>query len=147
MRRSPWILVVDDSRDALDLALDALRRVPVEVHTARDGREALAVLHLAGQPPAGERLQPRVIFLDLRMPRVDGFEVLRALRSHAHTRAIPVVVLSTSSSPEDVRRAYELGANSYLVKRPETQDPGARLAEAARYWLEINFQPTAGVTV
>jgi DNA-binding NarL/FixJ family response regulator len=55
-----------------------------------------------------------------------------------------VVVVSTSSSPDDARRAYELGANSYLVKRAETRDPGGWLAEAARYWVEMNFQPTVG---
>ena len=146
MRRSPTILLVDDSRDDLDIALRALRRIflPVDVHTARDGREALSVLHVNGQPHSGERLRPRVIFLDLRMPLVDGFEVLRALRSHAHTRVIPVVMVSTSASPDDARRAYELGANSYLVKQTETADPGRWLAEAARYWVELNFQPTAG---
>jgi CheY-like chemotaxis protein len=140
------ILLVDDSRDDLDIALRALRRtgLPVDVRTARNGREALSVLQISGRPDPGERLRPQVIFLDLRMPLVDGFEVLRALRSHAQTRSIPVVVVSTSSSPDDVRRAYELGANSYLVKRAETRDPGGWLAEAARYWVEMNFQPTVG---
>jgi two-component system response regulator len=140
---SPTILLVDDSRDDLDIALRALRRLPVDVRTARDGREALRVLHANGST-VGERLRPRVIFLDLRMPLIDGFEVLLALRSHAHTRAIPVVVVSTSASPDDVRRAYELGANSYLVKPTESRDPGDWLAEAARYWVEMNFQSTAG---
>jgi CheY-like chemotaxis protein len=146
VKLSPAILLVDDSRDDLDIALRALRRtgLPVDVHTARNGREALAVLHVCGRPDPGEGLRPQVIFLDLRMPLIDGFEVLRALRSHAQTRVIPVVVVSTSSSPDDARRAYELGANSYLVKRAETRDPGGWLAEAARYWVEINFQPTVG---
>jgi two-component system response regulator len=143
---SPVILLVDDSRDDLDIALRALRRTGLlaDVHTARNGREALSVLHLCGRPEPGERLRPQVIFLDLRMPLLDGFEVLHALRSHAQTRAIPVVVVSTSSSPDDARRAYELGANSYLVKRAETRDPGGWLAEAARYWVEMNFQPAVG---
>jgi two-component system, response regulator len=140
---SPTILLVDDSRDDLDIALRALRRLPVHVCTARDGREALSVLHANGSS-VGERLRPRVIFLDLRMPLIDGFEVLLALRSHAHTRAIPVVVFSTSASPDDARRAYELGANSYLVKPAETRNPGDWLAEAAHYWVEMNFQPTVG---
>jgi CheY-like chemotaxis protein len=144
MTLSPTILLVDDSRDDVDIALRALRRLPIDVRTARDGREALAVLHANGSSHAGERLRPRVIFLDLRMPLIDGFEVLLALRSHAHTRAIPVVVISTSASPDDIRRAYDLGANSYLVKPSETRDPGDWLAEAARYWVEMNFQPTAG---
>jgi CheY-like chemotaxis protein len=143
---APTILLVDDSADDLDIALRALRRthLPVDVRTARDGREALSVLHPSRERSAGERLRPRVIFLDLRMPLLDGFDVLRVLRSDPQTRDIPVVMISTSSSPDDIRRAYELGANSYVVKRTETPDPGDWLAEAARYWVEINFQPNAG---
>jgi two-component system response regulator len=93
---------------------------------------------------APEPLRPRVIFLDLRMPLVDGFEVLQALRGAPHTRSTPVVMLSTSSSPDDVRRAYELGANSFLVKRWDAGDAGSMIAEAARYWVRLNFLPTAG---
>jgi two-component system response regulator len=140
------ILLVDDSGDDLAIALRALRRtnLPVEVRTARDGREALAVLHVDGRSSAREPLRPRVIFLDLRMPRADGFEVLRALRDAPHTRDIPVVVISTSASPADAQRAYELGANSYLVKRAEVGDPGGLIAQAARYWVELNYLPMAG---
>lgn len=142
----PVLLLVDDNCDDRDLALRALRRldVPIEVRTARDGREALAALHVRGSPPGTEPVVPRVIFLDVCMPFVDGLEVLRAVRSAPHTRATPVVMLSTSSSPDDVRRAYELGANSYLVKRADGVDSGALIAEAARYWLALNFGPTAG---
>ena len=112
--------------------------------TARDGGEALKALQVNHGPPDGKELRPRVIFLDVRMPRMDGFEVLRALRSAPHTRTIPVVMVSTSAWPEDVRRAYELGANSYLVKRFDGRDPGGFIAEAARYWVELNFVPKAG---
>jgi two-component system response regulator len=141
------ILLVDDSGDDLALALRALRRsnLPVDVRTARDGREALAVLdveHRSARPL--DPLRPAVIFLDLRMPRVDGFEVLRALRRAPHTRDIPVVVCSSSSSADDVRRAYALGANSYLLKCGEGEDAGALIAQAARYWVELNFLPKAG---
>jgi len=114
------------------------------VRTARDGGEALAALQVNGGQPDGKELRPRVIFLDVRMPRMDGFEVLRVLRSTPHTRAIPVVMVSTSAWPEDVRRAYELGANSYLVKRFDGSDPGGFIAEAARYWVELNYVPKAG---
>jgi len=140
------ILLVDDSGEDLDIALRALRRanLSLEVRTARDGDEALAALHLRGDPPDRNLRLPRVIFLDVRMPRIDGFDVLRALRSAPHTRSIPVVMVSTSAWPEDVRRAYELGANSYLVKRFDREDPGAFIAEAARYWVELNSVPKAG---
>jgi len=140
------LLLVDDDGDDVAIALRALRRLelPVEVRTARNGREALAVLHADGDWSAGEPLHPRVIFLDVKMPLLDGFEVLRALRRFPHTRAVPVVMLSTSSQPGDIRRAYELGANSYLVKRGVSGDPGTMIAQAARYWVELNCISQAG---
>lgn len=140
------ILLVDDSGEDLAIAQRALQRanLSLEVRTARDGGEALEALQVNHGPPDGKELRPRVIFLDVRMPRMDGFEVLRALRSAPHTRWIPVVMVSTSAWPEDVRRAYELGANSYLVKRFDGHEPGGFIAEAARYWVELNYVPKAG---
>lgn len=146
MSAAPVLMLVDDSGDDLALALRSLRRLarPVDVRTARDGREALAALHVRGPSGSPRPLSPCVIFLDLRMPHVDGFEVLRAVRNAPHTRATPVVVMSSSSSPDDVRRAYELGANSYLVKPADGLDGGAVIADAARYWIELNLPPNAG---
>jgi CheY-like chemotaxis protein len=140
------VLLVDDSGEDLAIALRALDRakLPLDVYTARNGREALAALHLDDFPAGGEPLCPQVIFLDVKMPEIDGFEVLRTLRRAPRTRAIPVVMVSTSARTEDVRRAYELGANSYLVKRIDSRDPGAFIAQAARYWVELNFVPLAG---
>jgi CheY-like chemotaxis protein len=140
------ILLVDDSGEDLAIALRALRRahLPLEVRTARDGGEALQSLRAEGARPGDGASLPEVIFLDVHMPRMDGFEVLKTLRSMPHTRSIPVVMVSTSSWPEDVRRAYELGANSYLVKRFDRDDPGAFIADAARYWVELNYLPKTG---
>lgn len=135
------LLLVDDNSDDVSIALRAIgrARLPVEVETRSNGREALEALHLSdGAGNGAEPLHPDVIFLDLRMPQVDGFEVLRRLRRAPRTRGIPVVVISSSERPEDVRRSYELGANSYLVKRIDPREPGAWLAEAARYWIELN---------
>lgn len=143
MSRAPLLLLVDDDADDVMIALRAIGRalLPVQVQTLRNGREALEALHLCGSGTGDEPLQPDVIFLDLRMPQVDGFEVLERLRQARHTRMTPVVIISSSERPEDVRRSYELGANSYLVKRFDPRGPGAWLAEAARYWIQLNQTP------
>jgi len=140
---SPVLLWVDDDVDEIDVALRALREAEVEAEilVASDGLEALEVLHLGGAD-VDRQLRPRVIFVDLHMPRVDGFELLRALRELPETRDIPIVVVSSSNAPEDIRRSYELGANSYLVKPMEGLAPGAELAAAARYWTQLNRIPT-----
>lgn len=147
MSDRPLLLIVDDSDDDRAIAVRAIRRagLPVDVRTLANGREAIEALDPGGAG-SGRRAapEPRVIFLDLRMPEIDGFEVLRRLRRSAKTRAIPVVVVSSSDQPEDVRRSYALGANSYLVKRFDGRDPGGWLAEAARYWTEWNRVDASG---
>lgn len=108
------ILLVEDQAMDVDLTLRAFRRRqlanPVEV--ARDGAEALAWIE---RWKGGEPL-PTLILLDLKLPKVDGLEVLRRLKEHPLTRPVPVVVLTTSSREDDVRAAYQTGANSYIVK-------------------------------
>lgn len=141
MKPKPLLLLVEDNPDDVTIALRAIRRaeLPVEVLTLGNGREALEALDLSGDGPRGRKpLAPQVIFLDLQMPLVDGFEVLKRLREAPRTQSIPVVVVSSSERPEDVRRSYELGANSYLVKQFDGREPGGWLADAARYWLELN---------
>lgn len=146
MREDAAILLVEDDRNEVDVALRAIRRAglhaPVEV--ARDGQAALEVLGLEPNPSVGEALRPRVVFLDLKLPRVDGWEVLRRLRQHPETAALPVVVVSSSDEHDDVRRAYALGANSFVVKRFDRRGPGRYFAEAARYWLELNHAEPRG---
>lgn len=139
------ILLVEDNRDELDVALRAMRQAGLEesVIVARDGQEALESLGL--EDPQGEAAaaRPRVVFLDLKMPRVDGFEVLRRIRSTPETAHLPVVVVSASQREPDVRKSYELGANSFLVKQYDRGRPGEYLADAARYWLDLNIRPPA----
>ena len=112
----------------------ARRQLATRIDVARDGEEALARLAdwSAGQPP------PVVILLDLNLPKVSGLEVLRAIKTHAVYRCIPVVVLTTSKEDTDVNRAYTLGANSYIVKPLDF----ARFTEVAEqirtYWSDLN---------
>ena len=143
----PSILLVDDDDDYLFVALRAIERtgLRVDVRVARSAAEALALLGLAsdrsapGPPPPCQRVA--LVMLDLRMPGTDGLEVLRRMQETARTRSIPVVVVSSSDRPDDVRQSYELGANSYVVKRYLAIPPGAYVAEAARYWIELNELP------
>lgn len=131
------VLVEDDGND-LAVALRAFRRGRLEerVQVLRDGAAALEYLRDV-TCDAGLRA-PKVIFLDLKMPKVDGLAVLRALRADDRTRRIPVVVVSSSDRDSDVSEAYQLGANSYLVKRFDPSRPGEYLVDAARYWLDLN---------
>jgi len=141
MKQLPTILVVDDDEDHLSIARRAIARMRLtaELRVARDGAEALCLMGL--KPGATVALAPlpiAVVMLDLRMPGVSGWEVLTRMRESERTRRIPVVVVSASGRPEDVRRSYELGANSYMVKRYDPGQPGGYLAEAAHYWVELN---------
>lgn len=143
--RPDVLLLIEDERDHADVVVRALRKagIEVEIVVARDGQEAIEMLglDLPEHEPA-ETILPRAIFLDLKMPRVDGWEVLQRLRASPRMAAVPVVVLSGSDRPQDIQRSYALGANSFLLKRFDPRGPGAYLAEAARYWLELNQPAT-----
>ena len=132
------ILLVEDNPMDVDLTLRVFsrRRITNPIEVARDGEEALSWI---GRWEAGEPT-PIVILLDLNLPRVSGLEVLRVLKSNATTRAIPVVVLTTSSDENDVRTAYELGANSYIVKPVEFEKFMDMAAQLDVYWAVLNRQ-------
>jgi CheY-like chemotaxis protein len=130
------VLLVEDDPNDIAVAMRALRRSALaeRVRVLRDGVELVDYLQthdLAARPP-------KVILLDLKMPRMDGREALRELRSRPETRHIPVVVVSSSDLPRDVRECYELGANSFVVKQLTPSMPGTYLVDTVRYWLEIN---------
>lgn len=137
------ILLVEDNADEVEVALRAMRKAAIDapIEVARDGQAALERLGVEVST-SGPTLHPRVVFLDLKLPRVDGWEVLRRLREHPATASVPVVVVSSSDDHDDIRRCYELGANSYVVKRMD-DGPGRYFAEAAHYWLELNQPPQA----
>lgn len=138
MSQTREIVLVEDDGNDLAVALRAFRRGRLEerVQVLRDGAAALEYLRDVAHDPGVA--PPKVVFLDLKMPKVDGLSVLRELRSDERTRRIPVVVVSSSDRDSDVREAYRLGANSYLVKRFDPARPGEYLVDAARYWLELN---------
>lgn len=138
------ILLVEDNPDDQALTLRALRknRIRNPVVVARDGAEALDYLFRRGSHSERDpSVRTRLVLLDLKLPKVDGLEVLRQLRRDPATRLLPVVILTTSDERQDVLAGYELGANSYIRKPVELE----RLIEAVRqlglYWLHLNVPP------
>jgi CheY-like chemotaxis protein len=136
----PILLVEDNDADA-ELALRAFRRRKISnpVYVARDGEEALDYVERRGAF-AEDAPIPSVILLDLRIPKVDGLEVLHQLKQHPIYRNIPVVVLTTSAEDRDVRRAYELGAASYIVKPVEFEKFQEVVERIDLYWMVTNLR-------
>lgn len=130
------ILLVEDNPMDVDLTLRAFvkRRLANPVVVARDGEEAVAKMDdwQNGEPP------PIVILLDLKLPKVDGLEVLRQLKEHERFHSIPVVVLTTSSEDSDIRAAYKLGANSYIVKPVSFENFTQMVEQIELYWGVLN---------
>ena len=137
---APDVLVVEDNPDDVELTLRALRRMNLTnpVRVARDGVEALEFL--LGDGTSRPTL-PRVVLLDLKLPRVGGLEVLARLREEERTRPLPVVVLTSSREEADVRTAYALGANSYVVKPVEFEKFVDAVGKVGQYWLLLNLPP------
>jgi two-component system response regulator len=138
------ILLVEDNADDEALTLRALTRNNIgnEVIVARDGEEALDWLFCTGQYQSRDpRQQPALVLLDLKLPKVDGLEVLKRLRDHVETRVVPVVILTSSREEQDRLRGYLNGANSYIRKPIDF----AHFVEAVRqlglYWLVLNEPP------
>ncbi len=138
------VLLVEDDPDDVELTLLAFARHGLRnrVVVARDGSEALELLLPPGGSPQGrKRPVPSLVLLDLKLPKVDGLEVLAKLRRHDHTRALPVVVFTSSDQESDVRRSYELGASSYVVKPREFAGLVSTIRSLAVYWMEVNRLP------
>ena len=135
------LLLVEDNLNDVVVALRAFRLHGLEhrVKVLRDGAEALDYLTgEGGEDEAEAPPLPKVILLDLRMPRIDGRAVLRQVRADARTRDVPVVVVSSSQAEADIRDCYEMGANSFVVKSFDAKRPGEYLVDVARYWLNLN---------
>jgi CheY-like chemotaxis protein len=140
------ILIEDDPADA-ELALHALRSEHLgnHIHVLRDGEEALDFIFCRG-PYSGRRSNhtPKLILLDLKLPKIDGLEVLRQLKGDPHTRAIPVVVLTSSREEQDLVRSYRLGVNSYIQKPVDFQQFRETIRQLGLYWLVVNQPPPPG---
>ena len=135
------ILLVEDNTDDELLTLRALKKNNVvhEVVVARDGADALARVHGAGGAPAD--VSPVLVLLDLKLPKLDGIEVLRALRADPRTALVPVVVLTTSREEQGVVDAYRFGANSYVRKPVDYVEFNEAVRQLGLYWLLINEAP------
>lgn len=138
------ILLVEDNPDDVELTLHALRKYNIanRVHVARDGAEAMDFLFCQGAHAGRDCAErPRVVLLDLKLPKVDGLEVLRRIKSDPRTQTISVVVLTSSREERDMAESYRLGVNSFIVKPVDF----AQFTEAVRnvglYWMLLNEVP------
>ena len=140
----PIILLVEDNPDDEALTLRALRKNNIrnEIVVARDGAEALDYLFCRGMYASRDSTaQPELVLLDLKLPKVDGFEVLRELRRDEHTKLLPVVILTSSKEQQDVVNGYDLGANSYVRKPVDFQQFVDAVRQLGLYWLVLNESP------
>ncbi|HSD15765.1 MAG TPA: response regulator [Thermomonas sp.] len=141
------ILLVEDNPDDVELTRLAFAEAgePHRLHVVSDGAEAVDYLLGRGRHAArGATDLPALVLLDLNLPRLDGREVLQAIRADDATRRLPVVVLTTSAEPTDVDQAYALGANSYIQKPVEFERFVEVVRQVGRYWLAINLPPGGG---
>jgi len=138
------ILIVEDNQQDLDLALRALRRANLanRIQIARDGEEALEFIFCEG-PHSARKVEngPKVILLDLKLPKVDGLEVLRRIKGDDRTKTIPVVVMTSSKEQSDVIDSYNLGVNSYIVKPVNFEQFTEAVQKLGMYWLLLNQPP------
>lgn len=144
--RQVEILLVEDNPDDVELTLHALRKENLanNIHVARDGEEALEFLFCSGiHAERSFEHPPRLILLDLKLPKVDGMEVLRRLKADARTKTIPVVILTSSKEERDLAKGYGLGANSYIQKPVDFDQFRETVKNVGLYWLVINQPPVA----
>jgi len=140
------ILIVEDNPLDLEMTLRGLRKANIanRIEVARDGAEALEFLFCEGAH-ADRRIEdaPRLVLLDLKLPKVDGLEVLARMKGDPRTRAIPVVMLTSSKEQRDLVESYQLGVNSYIVKPVDFENFVAAARELGTYWLLLNQTPAA----
>jgi two-component system response regulator len=139
------ILLVEDNANDEMLALHAFKRQKIAniVHVVRDGAEALEYIFCTGAYADRRIANPKLILLDLKLPLVDGIEVLRQIRSDPRTRFVPVVALTSSSEERDMVETYSLGVNSYIIKPVDFEQFNEVVKHLGYYWMLLNRQPTS----
>jgi CheY-like chemotaxis protein len=138
------ILLIEDNADDVDLTLRALRKNKIanDVIIVRDGVEALDYLFAAGQYAGRDPAAlPQVVLLDLKLPRLDGLQVLERVRANPKTRLLPIVILTSSTEQRDLLTGYTLGANSYIRKPVDFEQFVDAVHQLGLYWLVLNQRP------
>lgn len=138
------ILLVEDNDQDAELAVRALKKSNVanDIVRLKNGEEALDFIFGEGEfEHRSIKNQPKVVLLDLKMPKVDGLEVLKAVRSKEETKNLPIVILTSSKEEQDVIRSYKLGVNSYIVKPVEFASFTKAISEIGMYWVLLNQRP------
>jgi two-component system, response regulator len=138
------ILIVEDNPHDAELTVRTLKKQHLanKIFIAEDGAEALDFIFYRGKySDRGKLRPPKVIFLDLKLPKVTGLEVLREIKSNNETKKIPVVIITSSKEDPDIKAAYELGANSYIVKPVDFDAFVHSITNAGLYWMVVNESP------
>ncbi|HEY6419447.1 MAG TPA: response regulator [Candidatus Binataceae bacterium] len=137
------ILLIEDNPDDVALTLRALKKNSIsnQIVVARDGVEALDYLFGTGLHAGHDVVAPQLVLLDLKLPRMDGFEVLKRIRADQRTRFLPVVILTSSKEQQDIVDGYGLGANSYVRKPVDFQQFVEAVRQLGLYWLILNEKP------
>jgi two-component system response regulator len=146
MNNSPDIILVEDNPHDAELAIHALKKHNLSnrmIHL-KDGQEALDYLLLKEVDASEQPPLPKVVLLDLKLPKIDGLEVLRQLRGNPRTHLLPIVVLTSSREERDVIESYNLGANSYIVKPVEFEKFSEAVGQLGFYWVLLNEGPVTG---
>lgn len=143
MQRLKRILLAEDNLEDIQLTLEALEgcRLANQVMVVRDGAEALDYLHRRNSFQDRTDAQPVVVFLDIKMPKVDGVEVLRQIKADPNLQVIPVVMVTSSREQQDLLRSYQLGANAYVVKPIDFDQFVNAIQELGLYWAVLNEPP------
>ena len=143
MAKPGRILLVEDDPNDIELTLSALTesRLANEVVVARDGEEALDYLYRRGIHVSRAEANPAVMLLDLKLPKVDGLEILERVKADPHLRAIPVVVLTSSREEQDLVKSYNSGTNAYVVKPVDFHEFVEAVRELGLFWAVVNHPP------